>query len=78
MYYNGDNLGDEERPNKHTFLAREEIRDQEGTMMLVQDAEGAIVMIPLTGDAKLTRIDTGRYDARKIKKEVDSLRAKWR
>lgn len=51
---------------------------KEGTTMLVQDAEGAIVMIPLISVEQLAGIDAGRYDARKLKKEVDRLRAKWR
>ncbi len=51
---------------------------KEGTTMLVQDADGAIVMIPLISVEQLAGIDAGRYDARKLKKEVDRLRAKWR
>lgn len=51
---------------------------KEGTTMLVQDADGAIVMIPLMGVEQLAGMDAGKYDARKMKKEVNRLRAKWR
>ncbi len=51
---------------------------KEGTTMLVQDADGAIVMIPLMGAEQLAGMDAGKYDARKMKKEVNRLRAKWR
>lgn len=42
--------------------------------MLVQDAGRAIVMIPLMDAEQLAGMDIGRYDARKIKREVDRLR----
>lgn len=51
---------------------------KEGTTMLVQDADGAIVMIPLIDIGRLAGTDASRYNARKMKKEIDRLRARWR
>ena len=59
-------------------LFRKKYGIREGTTMLVEDVGGAIVMIPLIDAEKLAGIDSNRYDASKMKKEVDRLRARWR
>jgi len=51
---------------------------KEGTTMIVEDVGGAIVMMPLVGVEQLVGLDSKRYDVRKMKKEIDRLRARWR
>ena len=50
----------------------------EGTKVLIEDAERGIFLRPIMRLEEQAGIDTGKYDTKELKKSLDRVREEWR
>ena len=50
----------------------------EGTKMLIEDAERGIFLRPIMHLEEQAGIDAGKYDTKELKKSLDRVREEWR
>jgi len=50
----------------------------EGTKMLIEDAERGIFLMPIMHLEEQAGIDAGKYDTKELKKSLDRVREEWR
>jgi len=50
----------------------------EGTKMLIEDAERGIFLRPIIHLEEQAGIDAGKYDTKELKKSLDRVREEWR
>jgi len=50
----------------------------QGTKMLIEDAERGILLRPIMRLEEQAGIDAGKYDTKELKKSLDRVREEWR
>jgi len=50
----------------------------EGTKMLIEDAERGVFLRPIMNLDEQAGIDAGKYDVKELKKSLDRVREEWR
>jgi len=57
---------------------RKKLHIREGTKMIVEQTEHGLLFTPVKDLKELAGIDSGKYDVRELKAELDRMRERWR
>jgi len=57
---------------------RKKLHIREGTKMIVEQTERGLLFTPVRDLKDLAGIDSGRYDVKGLKAELDGMRERWR